>query len=74
MDLRDVHQDLWDAWARREDEVHSADTGSEKQEAELISRKTLRQDLKVVTDLSLFFSLNKDQTYVLQWTQKKKAL
>ena len=68
MDLRDVHQDLWDAWARREDEVHSADTGSEKQEAELISRKTLRQDLKVVTDL------NECQTYVLQWTQKKKAL
>ena len=68
LELRDVHQHFWDVWAGREDEVHSADTGSEKQEAELISRKTLRQDLKVVTDL------NECQTYVLQWTQKKKAL
>lgn len=58
LDLRDVHQDFWDVWAGGEDGVHSAETGSKKQVGEHIPRKILRQDLKVVTDLSLCFSLN----------------
>lgn len=72
MDLRDVHQDFWDAWAEREDEVCSADTLSKKQVPESLPSYALRQPLQVVTDLKLFFSLNKHQKCLLQWAQKNK--
>ncbi|XP_021008307.1 PRAME family member 18-like [Mus caroli] len=42
LELRDVHQHFCDVWAGREDEVHSAETRSEKKVEEGISRKPLR--------------------------------
>ncbi|XP_028617180.1 PRAME family member 25-like [Grammomys surdaster] len=70
LDFRDVHQDFWDIWAGREDGVCSADILSKKQVPESIP--ALRQPLQVVTNLSLFFSLNKHQKCLLQWAQKSK--
>ncbi|XP_052015618.1 PRAME family member 5-like [Apodemus sylvaticus] len=72
LDLRDVHQDFWDVWAGRKDEVCSAKTGNEKQVAKHIPRYALRQRLKVVTDLSLGFCLQQHQTCLLQWAQQRK--
>ncbi|XP_052020291.1 PRAME family member 18-like [Apodemus sylvaticus] len=46
LDLRDVHQDFWDVWAGRKDEVCSAKTGNEKQVAKHTPRYALRQRLK----------------------------
>ena len=67
-----MHQDFWDVWAGRKDEVCSAKTGNEKQVAKHIPRYALRQRLKVVTDLSLDFSLQQHQTCLLQWAQQRK--
>ncbi|XP_052011958.1 PRAME family member 18-like [Apodemus sylvaticus] len=72
LDLRDVHQDFWDVWAGKKDEVCSAKTGNEKQVAKHIPRYALRQRLKVVTDLSLGFCLQQHQTCLLQWAQQRK--
>lgn len=68
LDLRDVHQEFWDAWAGREDGVCSADILS----PESLPTYALRQHLQVVTNLNLFFSLEEDQKCLLQWAQKSR--
>ena len=73
MDLRDVHQHFWDVWAGREDEVHSAETKSEKKVGERISRKPPR-GVKVVTDLRLGYPVIEHQACLLQWAQQRKDL
>ncbi|XP_052031544.1 PRAME family member 8-like [Apodemus sylvaticus] len=72
LDLRDVHQDFWDVWTGRKDEVCSAKTGNEKQVAKHIPRYALRQRVKVVTDLSLCVRLQQHQTCLLQWAKQRK--
>ncbi|XP_052031772.1 oogenesin-1-like [Apodemus sylvaticus] len=73
LDLRDVHQDFWDVWTGREEGIHSAEIGSEMRVAEQVPRKALRQDLKVLTDLSLCCSLNGYRTCLLQHAQQRKG-
>lgn len=72
MDLRNMHQNFWDIWAGKEDGVHSAETGCEKQIAEHIPRKAPRQTLKVVTDLRLCFSLE-HQSCLLRGAHQRKG-
>ncbi|XP_034357617.1 oogenesin-3-like [Arvicanthis niloticus] len=70
LDLRDVHQDFWDAWAGREDEACSADTLRKKQVPESHPTYAPTKLLQVVTNLSLIFPLKEDQKCLLQWAQK----
>ncbi|XP_034357619.1 PRAME family member 12-like [Arvicanthis niloticus] len=70
LDLRDVHQDFWDAWAGREDGGCSADTLRKKQVPESHPTYTPTELLQVVTNLSLIFPLKEDQKCLLQWAQK----
>ncbi|XP_052031770.1 PRAME family member 8-like [Apodemus sylvaticus] len=72
LDLRVVHQDFWDAWAEKEDSVCSADVLIKKQVPDYNLGYPLRQCFQVVTNLALFFSLNKHQTCLLQWAQERK--
>ncbi|XP_028615886.1 PRAME family member 12-like [Grammomys surdaster] len=70
LDLRDVHQDFWNAWAGREDGVCSPDILTKKQGSESLPTHALTQGLQVVTNLFLFCSLEEDQKFLLQWAQK----
>ncbi|XP_034358477.1 PRAME family member 12-like [Arvicanthis niloticus] len=69
LDLRDVHEEFWDAWAVR-DEVCSPDALKKKQGPESLPTYAMTKQLQVVTNLSLFFSLEEDQKCLLQWAQK----
>ncbi|XP_040613359.1 PRAME family member 6-like [Mesocricetus auratus] len=66
LDLRNMNQDFWDLWAGR-DWYCSTETESNAQKC-----NELRQDLKLVTDLSLRFHLKEHQICLLQWAQKRK--
>ncbi|XP_028637263.1 PRAME family member 12-like, partial [Grammomys surdaster] len=70
LDLRDVHQDFWNAWAGREDGMCSPDILRKKQGPESLPTYALTQRLQVVTNLILFRSLEEDQKCLLQWAQK----
>ncbi|XP_034358474.1 PRAME family member 12-like [Arvicanthis niloticus] len=70
LDLRDVHQDFWDAWAGREDGACSPDTLRKKQGPESLPTYALTKRLQVVTYLNLYYSLEEDQKCLLQWAKK----
>ncbi|EDL97848.1 similar to RIKEN cDNA 4732496O08 (predicted), partial [Rattus norvegicus] len=72
LDLRDMHQDFRDVCARREYGGCSADKVYRKQVPVNLPSYEVRQHLKVITNLSLFFNLNEDQKCFLQWAQKRK--
>nr|XP_021505922.1 PRAME family member 8-like [Meriones unguiculatus] len=73
LDLRNVHHDFWDVWARTEDGDHSAEIACERQRRKRLHRYALRQHLKVVTDICLGFHLDEHQAYLLQWAQKRRG-
>nr|XP_034358464.1 PRAME family member 6-like [Arvicanthis niloticus] len=70
LDFRDVHQDFWDAWARREDGARSPDTLRKKQGPGIHFTYALPQGLQMFTILG-FHSLNKAQKWLFRKTQKK---
>ncbi|XP_040597001.1 PRAME family member 6-like [Mesocricetus auratus] len=66
LDLRNMNQDFWDVWAGR-DWNCSTETESNEQVC-----NELRQDLKVVTELSLSSHLKEHQACLLHWAQQRK--
>lgn len=66
LDLRNMNQDFWDVWAGR-DWYYSTET---ERNAQVCNE--LRQDLKVVTELSLSSHLKEHQAHLLHWAQQRK--
>uniref|UniRef100_A0A8C6REU4 PRAME family member 8-like n=1 Tax=Nannospalax galili TaxID=1026970 RepID=A0A8C6REU4_NANGA len=72
LDLRTVQHSFWNTRAGREDAGSSAQAVSDKQIVKDLPRYALRRRFKVLADLSLRFSANEYQTYLLQWAEQRK--